>query len=61
MPNYQSAAKWAVTNLVGRGQTNEKTSPERLACYVDKTLRISNLAFIEGLLQIQYFIDRLDR
>ena len=45
----------------GGEQTNEKASPERLACYVDKTLRISNLAFIEGLLQIQYFIDRLDR
>ena len=28
---------------------------------VDQTLRISNLSFIEGLLQIQAFIDRLDR
>jgi hypothetical protein len=26
---------------------------------VDQTLRISNLSFIEGLLQIQDFIDRL--
>ena len=28
---------------------------------VDQTLRISNLSFIEGLLQIQRFIDGLDR
>ena len=40
---------------------NKKASPERLACLVDQTLRISNLSFIEGLLQIQAFIDRLDR
>ena len=25
-------------------------------CFVDQTLRISNLAFIEGLLQIQFFL-----
>ena len=28
---------------------------------VDQTFRISNLAFIEGLLQLQSFIDKLDR
>ena len=30
-------------------------------CYVDQTLRISNLRFLEGLLEIQRFIDALHR
>ena len=29
--------------------------------FVDQTLRISNLSFIEGLLQIQTVVDGLDR
>ncbi len=48
-----------VPNLVGGGQTNEKTSPERLACLVDYYDKLSNLldaicalniffSFIEG-------------
>ena len=30
-------------------------------CFVDQTLRISNLSFIEGLLLIQSFIEMIDR
>ena len=33
----------------------------RLHRLVDQTLRVSNLSFIEGLLRIQTFVDRLDR
>jgi len=42
--------------------TNEKQDKScDLSCLVDQTLRISNLAFIVGLLQLQSFIDKLDR
>ena len=35
----------------------QESQPVRLTfCFVDQTLRISNLAFIEGLLQIQFFL-----
>ena len=38
--------------------TNEKQDKScDLSCLVDQTLRISNLSFIEGLLEIQRFID----
>ena len=54
MPNYQCAAKWLVPNLVGGGQTNEKTSPERLACLVGYYDILSNILFIEGLLELSH-------
>jgi len=43
--------------------TKQKSQPKWLAIFVleDQTLRISNLSVIEGLLQIQAFIDRFDR
>ena len=53
MPNYQSAAKWVVPNLVGGGQANEKNSPERLACLVDNDDKLSNL--IEDLVKLERF------
>ena len=44
---------------------NENTKKEEksfdFSSVVDQTLRISNLAFIVGLLQLQSFIDKLDR
>ena len=42
-------------------KARKKDTSEEMSCLVDQTLRISNLSFIEGLLQIQAFIDRLDR
>ena len=39
----------------------KKDTSEEMSSVVDQTLRISNLSFIEGLLQIQSFIDDLDR
>ncbi len=41
--------------------TRKKDTSEEMSYLVDQTLRISNLSFIEGLLQIQAFIDWLDR
>jgi hypothetical protein len=51
--NNQSAAKWLVPNLRDGGQTNEKTSPERLACCVDNDDYLSN--FLEGLVKLDRF------
>ena len=45
-----------------RNAKNEKTGKSfDFPALVDQTLQISNLSFIEGLLQIQAFIDWLDR
>ena len=41
-------------------QTRKKDTSEEMSCLVDQTLRISNLSFIEGLLQIQAFIGGFD-
>ena len=43
------------------GDIQKKDKSFDLSSLVDQTLRISNLTFIEGLLQIQSFIDELDR
>ena len=40
---------------------SEKASRKRLACLVDQTLRISNLRFLEGALEIQRFIDYCEK
>jgi hypothetical protein len=43
--------------LVRRAVADTKKPALRLACLVDQTLRISNLSFIEGLVQLQSFIE----
>ena len=43
------------------GQGTKKDTSEEMSFLVDQTLRISNLAFVVGLLQLQSFIDKLDR
>ena len=35
----------------------KKDTSEEMSCLVDQTLRISNLSFIEGLVQLQSFIE----
>ena len=44
----------------GQGTENEKASPERLACCVDYYDKLSNLSFIEGLIQLQSFLGIVD-
>ena len=58
MPNYQFAAKWLVPNLMGGGQTNEKASPERLACLVDQTPKFSNL--LEDIKKVERFAQYIE-
>ena len=47
-----------VPNLVGGGQTNEKTSPERLACLVDQTPKFSNI--LEDIKKVEEFAISVD-
>ena len=47
-----------VPNLVGGGQTNEKTSPERLACLVDQTPKFSNI--LEDIKKVEEIAIRVD-
>ena len=42
----------------GEGQTNEKASPERLACLVDYTEKSSN--FFEDLLRLDRFAESVE-
>ena len=44
----------------GGEQINKKTSPERLACCVDYYDKLTNLSFIEGLIQLQSFLGIVD-
>ena len=41
--------------------TKQKSQPQWLAFLVDQALRISNLRFMEGLLEIRRFIEVLHR
>ena len=43
----------------GGGQTNEKANPERLACCVDQTPKISNL--LEDIKKVERFVQYIEK